>query len=74
MDKAGRPSVLKKAWEAVPRNKGTAGVDLVKLSAFEAKLEANMSILSRELALGTYNPLPVKSVEIPKGDGKTRTL
>jgi RNA-directed DNA polymerase len=74
IDKVYRPSTLYKAWEAVRRNRGAAGVDKVKVDAFQAKLDDNIAKLSSDLKQGKYVPKPVKRVEIPKGPGQTRPL
>jgi RNA-directed DNA polymerase len=74
MDKVCRVNVLEKAWEAVKRNKGAAGVDKVNIASFESKLDVKLAQLSEELSTGKYKPLPIKRVEIPKGDGKIRPL
>jgi RNA-directed DNA polymerase len=74
IDKVYRPLTLKKAWEAVRRNKGAAGIDKVSVAAFEAKLDDNIAKLSSDLKCGRYSPAPVKRVEIPKAPGKTRPL
>jgi retron-type reverse transcriptase len=54
------------------RNKGAAGMDKVRLASFESKIGDNIAKLSKELSAGKYTTLPIKRVEIPKGDGKTR--
>jgi RNA-directed DNA polymerase len=74
MDKVYRPETLKIAWEAVRRNKGSAGVDNVSVERFGARLDNNLVKLSEDLRLDRYEPLPVKRVEIPKGPGQTRPL
>jgi RNA-directed DNA polymerase len=64
-------------WEAykkVKANKGSAGVDRVSLEEYEIKLEDNLYKLWNRLSSGSYFPLAVKEVEIPKGEGKTRKL
>jgi RNA-directed DNA polymerase len=49
-------------------------VDGRSVERFAAQAETYLAELHRELREGTYRPLPVKRVEIPKGDGKTRPL
>lgn len=64
-------------WEAfkkIKKNKGGSGVDGVTLNKFEDNLEDNLYKLWNRLSSGSYFPPAVKQVEIPKGDGKTRTL
>jgi group II intron reverse transcriptase/maturase len=67
----------KEVWEAYHRvkaNRGTPGVDGITLAEFEQNLGKNLYRIWNRLASGSYFPPPVKRVEIPKGDGKTRPL
>jgi RNA-directed DNA polymerase len=41
---------------------------------FEANLEQNLLALMRDLKTGTFQPLPLRRVHIPKGPGQTRPL
>lgn len=74
MDKVERPETLKRAWTHVRKRKGAAGVDNVNIERFERNSERYLQELEADLKAGTYQPQPVKRVEIPKGDGKTRPL
>ena len=65
---------LEIAWQRVARNQGAAGVDGQSIERFEAQSERYLRELQRSLTEGRYQPDPVKRVEIPKGDGKTRPL
>lgn len=57
------------------RNGGKAtGIDKESWGDFEKKLQDNLYVIWNRLASGTYFPLAVRSVEIPKKDGSTRTL
>jgi len=49
-------------------------VDGQSLERFAARAELYLSELATALREGTYRPQPVKRVDIPKGDGKTRPL
>lgn len=62
------------AYKSVRANKGAAGVDGQSIAEFEADLEDNLYKLWNRLSSGSYFPPPVKRVEIPKGDGRTRPL
>lgn len=78
MDKA-KPFAISKreVWEAyklVKANRGAAGVDGQSLKQFEQDLPNNLYRLWNRLASGSYMPKPVRRVEIPKGDGRTRPL
>jgi RNA-directed DNA polymerase len=74
IDKVSAPKTLEAAWTKVRSNRGAAGVDGVSLERFAAKSEEYLAELSQALRTGTYRPLPVRRVEIPKGDGRTRPL
>ena len=74
IDKVVRPSTLDIAWQRVARNKGAAGVDGQSIERFTHQPERYLAELQASLVDGSYQPNPVKRVEIPKGDGKTRPL
>lgn len=74
MDKVFAPRTLALAWTKVRANKGAAGVDGQSIERFAAKADLYLSELSAALRDGTYQPQPVKRVDIPKGDGRTRPL
>jgi group II intron reverse transcriptase/maturase len=57
-------------FELVRRNHGAPGIDGVSIADFEANLDEELSRLQRELTTWTYQPSPVRRVEIPKPDGK----
>jgi RNA-directed DNA polymerase len=74
MDKVVRPTTLDAAWRKVARNMGAAGVDGQSIERFAAQAERYLQELQHSLEDGSYRPHPVKRVEIPKGDGRTRPL
>jgi RNA-directed DNA polymerase len=74
MDKAIRPTTLAAAWRKVASNGGAAGVDRQSIERFAARSDEYLSELSQVLETRNYQPQPVRRVEIPKGDGKTRPL
>ena len=74
VDKVIRPTTLEAAWRKVARNKGAAGVDGQSIERFAAQAERYLRELHDDLKDGSYRPSPVKRVEIPKGDGRTRPL
>jgi len=74
VDKAERPASLEAAWRKVARNQGTAGVDGQSIERFAAQSERYLRELGESLRDGSYRPSPIKRVEIPKGDGRTRPL
>jgi RNA-directed DNA polymerase len=74
IDKVIRPTTLEAAWQRVARNKGAAGVDGQSVERFARQSARYLLELHTELKAGSYRPSPVKRVEIPKADGKTRPL
>src|ERR1700682_5432315 len=62
------------AFRNVRRNRGAAGIDRESIAAFEINLEDNLLALMRRLKDGSYQPLPLRRVHIPKGQGQTRPL
>src|ERR1700677_2683017 len=63
-----------RAFERVKANQGAAGVDRQTLDDFEKDLAGNLYKIWNRMSSGSYFPPPVRTVEIPKGDGKTRPL
>src|SRR5271167_2289386 len=74
VDKVVRPTTLDIAWQRVARNNGAAGVDGQSIERFATQAERYLQELQASLKDGSYRPDPVKRVEIPKGDGRTRPL
>lgn len=68
------PSNLNAAYKQVKRNKGSAGVDKMKVESLKDYLVANKDELIASILRGKYRPNPVRRVEIPKDNGKTRQL
>ena len=65
---------LYKAYRQVVRNKGSAGVDKMPVSELFSYLENNKDKIITAILNHTYVPQPIKGVEIPKSNGKTRLL
>jgi group II intron reverse transcriptase/maturase len=64
-------------WEAyklVKANKGVAGVDGQSIAEFEEDLKENLFKIWNRMSSGSYFPPPVRRVDIPKDNGKTRPL
>jgi len=66
------PKLMLQAFQAVKRNRGAAGVDKVSIQMFAANLEENLAALMRDLKTGTFRPLPLRRVHIPKGPGSSK--
>jgi RNA-directed DNA polymerase len=74
-DRIWRGDVLAEAWERVRANRGAAGIDRVTVAAVEDYgVERMLGELARDLRAGSYRPAPVRRVEIPKPDGRSRPL
>ena len=74
IDKVYRPTTLLAAWTKVARNKGSAGADGQSTARFAAQADRYLAELQQQLASDSYRPAPIRRVEIPKGDGRTRPL
>jgi group II intron reverse transcriptase/maturase len=58
------------AFKLVKRNKGAPGVDGVTIDKYETNLQEEVARLRQEVLEWSYQPTPVKRVEIPKPNGK----
>jgi len=65
---------LQRALKQVRRNKGAPGIDGMTVDELPEYLLHHWLEIRADLETGQYRPSPVKRVEIPKGDGKTRPL
>ena len=76
VDKVYKRKNLEMAWEKVKANRGSGGVDGQSLEAFAAQLDQQLDRLQSELKEDTYQPQPVRQVQIPKAGkpGEFRTL
>jgi RNA-directed DNA polymerase len=74
IDKVIDDNNLFRACEKVKANKGAPGIDGMTVDELFAHVSKYRSQLKRKLKDGSYKPLPVKRVEIPKPDGSKRKL
>jgi len=65
---------IQQAWKRVKANKGAPGVDNISIEDFPDFAHENWRTIRESLSDGSYQPLPVKRVEIPKQSGGTRPL
>ena len=65
---------MKVAWKRVRANKGSPGVDGMSIDDAVGYLRVHWPIIREQLIDGTYQPQPVKRVEIPKPAGGVRKL
>lgn len=74
MDLILRPENLKHALKKVKANKGVPGVDGMSVKQLPAHLKRHWPELRSKLLEGTYQPQPVRKVNITKQGGGTRQL
>jgi RNA-directed DNA polymerase len=60
---------LREALRRVKANKGSPGVDGMTVGGIKDYLKQHWPAIREKLLNGTYEPLPVRRVEIPKPDG-----
>ena len=61
---------LRAGFLDVRKNKGSPGIDGVTIAEFESRLDEELGRLRVDLESWTYEPSPVRRVEIPKPGGK----
>ena len=66
--------MVRAAWKQVRQNGGGAGIDEESLKNFAQDLENNLYKIWNRLSSGSYFPLSVREVGIPKADGGVRYL
>jgi group II intron reverse transcriptase/maturase len=67
------PDFLKETWKMMNK-KGASGVDGETTKEFEVNLDKRLQDIWQRLKERRYKAPPVRRVEIPKGNGKTRPL
>ena len=66
--------VVVEAWKRVKANQGAAGVDKESIADFERDFKNNLYKIWNRMSSGSYLPLPVRTVAIPKKTGGERML
>lgn len=74
MERVVEESNVEAAVRRVRQNKGSPGIDGMKVEELARHLEGNWKRLREELLAGTFLPQAVKRVEIPKPGGGVRQL
>src|SRR5438034_5385034 len=64
----------REALKRVRSNQGSPGIDGMTVDELPGYLEQHWPAIREQLKSGTYEPKPVKRVEIPKPDGGVRKL
>jgi RNA-directed DNA polymerase len=62
------------ALQRVEKNKGSHGVDMMPVQNLRQHIVENWISIKEAILKGTYEPMPVRRVEIPKPDGGVRLL
>ena len=62
------------ALKQVEKNKGSHGVDQMPVESLREYFVEHWHVLKDEILSGTYQPKPIRRVEIPKPDGGIRKL
>lgn len=63
------PQNLQQAWKQVKANRGAPGVDGMTIDEFPAFAQVHWPTIRQALRDGSYHPMPVRRVEIPKPKG-----
>jgi RNA-directed DNA polymerase len=74
MERICEPANLNRAYKRVKENRGSPGVDGMTVAELGPWLKAHGEELVKSLLNGSYEPEPVRGVEIPKPGGGTRQL
>lgn len=62
------------AWKRVAENRGSAGIDGLSIAATKDHLKVHWPTIRAAILDGSYRPMPVRRVLIPKPDGGERQL
>jgi RNA-directed DNA polymerase len=62
------------AYKTVKANKGAGGIDEISLQCFDEDTKGNLYKIWNRMSSGTYFPMPLKEIPIPKKSGGTRLL
>ncbi len=65
---------LQRALKQVRSNRGAPGIDGMSVDALPAYLKEHWPKIRAQLVAGRYRPRPVRRVDLPKPDGRTRPL
>lgn len=62
------------ALRRVEKNKGSHGVDMMPVQILRQHIKDTWELTKEQILKGTYEPQPVRRIEIPKPDGGVRLL
>jgi group II intron reverse transcriptase/maturase len=74
MERVVERSNMQAALRRVKQNKGAPGVDGMSVGQLGAFLRTHWPKIRERLCRGSYEPMPVRRVEIPKANGGKRSL
>jgi RNA-directed DNA polymerase len=74
MERVVERSSMQKAYRRVKQNKGAPGVDGMSVEQLGGFLRTHWPRIKERLCEGSYEPKPVKRVQIPKASGGLRAL
>lgn len=69
-----KKKLIHAAWLKVRENKGAHGVDRLTIDEIQLDLKDHLYKLWNRMSSGSYMASAVRKVDIPKADGKTRSL
>src|SRR6202165_4907453 len=69
MEEVCERATLKEALRQGGRDKGSAGIDRMTVDQLGDYLKQHWPVIREQLLNGTYEPKPVRRVEIPNSDG-----
>lgn len=67
-------AIVWESYKDVKKNRGGHGVDYCSIADFEKDLKNNLYKIWNRMSSGSYLPPAVRRVEIPKGNGESRSL
>lgn len=74
MEEVAAPANIARAMKRVIANQGSPGIDGMTVAELPEHWRRNEALLREQLLAGTYKPMPVRRVTIPKSDGGEREL
>ncbi len=74
LDEILSPVRIAAAWEKLRANDGASGEDSITVRDLEEALPHLWPTIERSIRSGTYDPVPLRPVQIPKPSGGTRRL
>jgi len=67
-------ALIWESYQRVKKNRGGYGVDHCSIADFEKDLKNNLYKIWNRLSSGSYMPPMIRRVDIPKGNGESRSL